>query len=162
MTDASQLNYDFRNPFVTCGATYVPIYRGQKDVSCPYCSSRIDDQTLGIISSLNDLTYHVENRSFVEYSRLLVEAIHVRYDEIKYRRVLYELIVYRDDMTSFKLMLAGSFLQSSLSRSVRRSRFNRTVSFVLKRSVCYEDSGSSLVAHIVDAKAWLSNMRFEV
>ncbi|XP_062027378.1 coatomer subunit alpha-2-like [Rosa rugosa] len=34
MTDASQLNYDFRNPFVTCGATYVPIYRGQKDVSC--------------------------------------------------------------------------------------------------------------------------------
>ncbi|KAM7264739.1 hypothetical protein ACFE04_002422 [Oxalis oulophora] len=40
MTDAAELNYDFRNPFVTCGATYVPIYRGQKDVSCPYCSSR--------------------------------------------------------------------------------------------------------------------------
>ncbi|KAE9447286.1 hypothetical protein C3L33_20790, partial [Rhododendron williamsianum] len=40
MKDVSQLNYDFRNPFVVCGATYVPIYRGQKDVSCPYCSSR--------------------------------------------------------------------------------------------------------------------------
>ncbi|GAB4853851.1 hypothetical protein Ancab_018060 [Ancistrocladus abbreviatus] len=40
MTDTAQLNYDFRNPFVVCGATYVPIYRGQKDVSCPYCSSR--------------------------------------------------------------------------------------------------------------------------
>ncbi|XP_012488098.2 coatomer subunit alpha-1-like [Gossypium raimondii] len=40
MTDASQLNYDFRNPFVTCGATYVPIYRGQKDVSCPSCTTR--------------------------------------------------------------------------------------------------------------------------
>ncbi|XP_010271512.1 PREDICTED: coatomer subunit alpha-1-like [Nelumbo nucifera] len=40
MRDSSQLNYDFRNPFVVCGATYVPIYRGQKDVSCPYCSSR--------------------------------------------------------------------------------------------------------------------------
>ncbi|XP_010263850.1 PREDICTED: coatomer subunit alpha-1 [Nelumbo nucifera] len=40
MKDASQLNYDFRNPFVVCGATYVPIYRGQKDVSCPYCSLR--------------------------------------------------------------------------------------------------------------------------
>lgn len=40
MTDKTQLNYDFRNPFVVCGATYVPIYRGQKDVSCPYCSSR--------------------------------------------------------------------------------------------------------------------------
>ncbi|XP_062098492.1 coatomer subunit alpha-1-like [Humulus lupulus] len=39
MKDASQLNYDFRNPFVVCGATYVPIYRGQKNASCPYCSS---------------------------------------------------------------------------------------------------------------------------
>ena len=39
MKDASQLNYDFRNPFVVCGATYVPIYRGQKNTSCPYCSS---------------------------------------------------------------------------------------------------------------------------
>ncbi|KAJ0025402.1 hypothetical protein Pint_09052 [Pistacia integerrima] len=38
--DAYQLNYDFRNPFVVCGATYEPIYRGQKDVACPYCSSR--------------------------------------------------------------------------------------------------------------------------
>ncbi|KAK3002623.1 hypothetical protein RJ639_021911 [Escallonia herrerae] len=28
MKDASELNYDFRNPFVVCGATYVPIYRG--------------------------------------------------------------------------------------------------------------------------------------
>ncbi|KAM1008107.1 hypothetical protein ACFX2A_004683 [Malus domestica] len=45
MTDATQLNYDFRNPFMVCGATYVPIYRGQKDVSCPYCSSRfVQDQ----------------------------------------------------------------------------------------------------------------------
>ncbi|MQL80255.1 hypothetical protein Taro_012713 [Colocasia esculenta] len=38
--DSAQLNYDFRNPFVVCGATYVPIYRGQKDVSCPYCGAR--------------------------------------------------------------------------------------------------------------------------
>uniref|UniRef100_A0A0E0D5J6 Uncharacterized protein n=1 Tax=Oryza meridionalis TaxID=40149 RepID=A0A0E0D5J6_9ORYZ len=37
--DSSELNYDYRNPFVVCGATYVPIYRGQKDVSCPYCGS---------------------------------------------------------------------------------------------------------------------------
>ncbi|CAI0474600.1 unnamed protein product [Linum tenue] len=45
MTDATQLSYDFRNPFVVCGATYVPIYRGQKDVSCPYCSARfVPDQ----------------------------------------------------------------------------------------------------------------------
>uniref|UniRef100_M4D2H4 Coatomer subunit alpha n=1 Tax=Brassica campestris TaxID=3711 RepID=M4D2H4_BRACM len=39
MTDATELNYDFRNPFVICGSTYVPIYRGQKDVSCPYCTA---------------------------------------------------------------------------------------------------------------------------
>lgn len=38
--DTRQLNYDFRNPFVVCGATYVPIYRGQRDVSCPYCGAR--------------------------------------------------------------------------------------------------------------------------
>lgn len=38
--DSSQLNYEFRNPFVVCGANYVPIYRGQKDISCPYCSAR--------------------------------------------------------------------------------------------------------------------------
>jgi coatomer protein complex subunit alpha (xenin) len=39
MKDVSPINYDFRNPFVPCGATFVPIYRGQKDVLCPYCSS---------------------------------------------------------------------------------------------------------------------------
>ncbi|KAL6511818.1 hypothetical protein OROGR_021415 [Orobanche gracilis] len=39
MKDATQLNYDFRNPFVVCGATYVPIYRGQKDLTCPYCGT---------------------------------------------------------------------------------------------------------------------------
>ncbi|CDY42637.1 BnaC01g00490D [Brassica napus] len=39
MTDTTELNYDFRNPFVICGSTYVPIYRGQKDVSCPYCTA---------------------------------------------------------------------------------------------------------------------------
>ncbi|URE07335.1 hypothetical protein MUK42_20287 [Musa troglodytarum] len=38
--DVNQLTYDYRNPFVVCGATFVPIYRGQKDVSCPYCGAR--------------------------------------------------------------------------------------------------------------------------
>ncbi|RWV88819.1 hypothetical protein GW17_00049069, partial [Ensete ventricosum] len=38
--DVNQLNYDYRNPFVVCGATFVPIYHGQKDVSCPYCGAR--------------------------------------------------------------------------------------------------------------------------
>ncbi|KAF3534941.1 hypothetical protein DY000_02037923 [Brassica cretica] len=39
MTDETKLNYDFRNPFVICGSTYIPICRGQKDVSCP-CTAR--------------------------------------------------------------------------------------------------------------------------
>ncbi|XP_021889809.1 coatomer subunit alpha-1-like [Carica papaya] len=55
MTDSSQLNYDFRNPFVICGATYVPIYRGQKDVSCPYCSSRFVPSQEGKLCTVCDL-----------------------------------------------------------------------------------------------------------
>ncbi|CAN6553469.1 unnamed protein product [Malus baccata var. baccata] len=56
MTDATQLNYDFRNPFVVCGATYVPIYRGQKDVSCPYCSSRFVPDQEGKLCTVCDLS----------------------------------------------------------------------------------------------------------
>ncbi|KAH1255933.1 Coatomer subunit alpha-1 [Glycine max] len=55
MTDAKPLNYDFRNPFVTCGATYVPIYRGQKDVSCPYCTSRFVPSQEGQLCTVCDL-----------------------------------------------------------------------------------------------------------
>lgn len=55
MTDAHQLNYDFRNPFVVCGATYVPIYRGQKDVSCPYCGSRFVPSQEGQLCTVCDL-----------------------------------------------------------------------------------------------------------
>ncbi|KAF8410525.1 hypothetical protein HHK36_003056 [Tetracentron sinense] len=55
MRDATQLNYDFRNPFVVCGATYVPIYRGQKDVSCPYCSSRYVPAHEGQLCTVCDL-----------------------------------------------------------------------------------------------------------
>ncbi|KAJ1440961.1 WD40/YVTN repeat-like-containing domain superfamily [Sesbania bispinosa] len=56
MTDATQLNYDFRNPFVICGATYVPIYRGQKDVSCPYCTSRFVPSQEGQLCTVCDLS----------------------------------------------------------------------------------------------------------
>ncbi|XP_031268986.1 coatomer subunit alpha-2-like [Pistacia vera] len=53
--DAYQLNYDFRNPFVVCGATYEPIYRGQKDVACPYCSSRFVPSQEGQLCSVCEL-----------------------------------------------------------------------------------------------------------
>ncbi|KAL7598916.1 hypothetical protein Lser_V15G21773 [Lactuca serriola] len=55
MKDSSELNYDFRNPFVVCGATYVPIYRGQKDALCPYCSSHFVVSQEGKICSVCDL-----------------------------------------------------------------------------------------------------------
>ncbi|KAK2971508.1 hypothetical protein RJ640_020914 [Escallonia rubra] len=55
MTDASELNYDFRNPFVVCGATYVPIYRGQKNVSCPYCGSHFVPSQEGQLCAVCDL-----------------------------------------------------------------------------------------------------------
>lgn len=53
--DANQLNYDYRNPFVVCGATFVPIYRGQKDVSCPYCASRFVPSIAGQLCSVCEL-----------------------------------------------------------------------------------------------------------
>ncbi|KAG9449882.1 hypothetical protein H6P81_009847 [Aristolochia fimbriata] len=55
MKDTCQLNYDFRNPFVICGATYMPIYRGQKDVACPYCGSRFIPSIEGQICAVCDL-----------------------------------------------------------------------------------------------------------
>ncbi|XP_072959007.1 coatomer subunit alpha-1 [Typha angustifolia] len=53
--DANQLNYDYRNPFVVCGATFVPIYRGQKDVSCPYCGSHFVPAIEGQICAVCEL-----------------------------------------------------------------------------------------------------------
>ncbi|CAL1377289.1 unnamed protein product [Linum trigynum] len=55
MNDDTQLSYDFRNPFVVCGATYVPIYQGQKDGSCPYCSARFVPALEGQICAVCDL-----------------------------------------------------------------------------------------------------------
>ena len=37
--DEVKLNYDEHNPFVICGATLTPIYRGHKSVTCPLCGA---------------------------------------------------------------------------------------------------------------------------
>jgi coatomer protein complex subunit alpha (xenin) len=37
--DQMKVNYDFRNPFVVCAGTHVPIYQGTPLVRCPYCSA---------------------------------------------------------------------------------------------------------------------------
>ncbi|XP_037422263.1 coatomer subunit alpha-3 [Triticum dicoccoides] len=54
--DSHELNYDYRNPFVVCGSTYVPIYRGQKDVSCPYCGSRFVPSIEGQLCTICELS----------------------------------------------------------------------------------------------------------
>eukprot|EP00736_Rhodelphis_marinus_P009888 Rmarinus@m.17201 len=38
-TNAHQLQYDERNPFVICSATLTPIYKGHALVQCPFCGS---------------------------------------------------------------------------------------------------------------------------
>lgn len=55
LQDAKKLNYDFRNPFVVCGATFTPIYRGQKDVSCPYCTARFVPSVQGNLCPICEL-----------------------------------------------------------------------------------------------------------
>ncbi|KAJ1860398.1 hypothetical protein LPJ73_001386 [Coemansia sp. RSA 2703] len=37
--DILPINYDARNPFVICAASYTPIHRGQATVNCPYCQA---------------------------------------------------------------------------------------------------------------------------
>ncbi|GAB2267669.1 hypothetical protein Dimus_002652 [Dionaea muscipula] len=55
MVDVAELNYDFRNPFVICGSTFVPIYRGSKDVLCPYCGSHYVPSQEGQICNVCEL-----------------------------------------------------------------------------------------------------------
>eukprot|EP00771_Trimastix_marina_P001265 gnl/Trimastix_PCT/2323.p1 GENE.gnl/Trimastix_PCT/2323~~gnl/Trimastix_PCT/2323.p1 ORF type:complete len:1240 (+),score=493.38 gnl/Trimastix_PCT/2323:133-3852(+) len=38
-TDALQLNYDPRNPFVPCVVSFVPIYAGSDNAVCPHCGA---------------------------------------------------------------------------------------------------------------------------
>jgi coatomer protein complex subunit alpha (xenin) len=37
--DESKLNYDERNPFVMCCASYTPIYKGNALTKCPFCGA---------------------------------------------------------------------------------------------------------------------------
>ncbi|MCO5552717.1 hypothetical protein L7F22_006234 [Adiantum nelumboides] len=53
--DENQLNYDPRNPFTVCGATFKPIYKGSKDVTCPYCAARFVPEIAGRICSVCNL-----------------------------------------------------------------------------------------------------------
>jgi coatomer protein complex subunit alpha (xenin) len=61
--DELQLNYDPRNPFVVCGSTFTPIYRGSRDISCPYCQARFMPETMGSLCSICDLAVVGSNGS---------------------------------------------------------------------------------------------------
>ncbi|CAN1808846.1 Coatomer subunit alpha-1 [Linum perenne] len=55
--DAARLEYELlgNDEFVVCGASYVQIYRGEKDVCCPYCSARFVGSEEGEICGVCDL-----------------------------------------------------------------------------------------------------------
>jgi len=38
-TNAVQINYDEKNPFVVCGHSYTPLYRGTATTKCAYCGA---------------------------------------------------------------------------------------------------------------------------
>lgn len=49
-TNAFNLNYDERNPFVLCCNSYTPIYKGSPSISCPYCSAAYLPEFKGTVS----------------------------------------------------------------------------------------------------------------
>jgi coatomer protein complex subunit alpha (xenin) len=38
-TNAVELRYDQRNPFVVCGLSHTPIYKGSDNVKCGHCGA---------------------------------------------------------------------------------------------------------------------------
>eukprot|EP00245_Coleochaete_scutata_P006026 TRINITY_DN20136_c0_g1_i1.p1 TRINITY_DN20136_c0_g1~~TRINITY_DN20136_c0_g1_i1.p1 ORF type:complete len:1228 (-),score=277.17 TRINITY_DN20136_c0_g1_i1:960-4643(-) len=53
--DDVQINYDHRNPFVVCSTTFVPIYRGSRDVWCPYCGARSVPEAAGKVCAVCEI-----------------------------------------------------------------------------------------------------------
>ena len=53
--DEVELDYDSRNPFVVCAATFVPIYRGTADCACPTCGARFVKEQEGSVCPVCNL-----------------------------------------------------------------------------------------------------------
>ena len=53
--DEVELDYDSRNPFVVCAATFTPIYRGTADVACPTCGARFVKEQEGTVCPVCNL-----------------------------------------------------------------------------------------------------------
>jgi coatomer protein complex subunit alpha (xenin) len=46
-TDSVKVDYDEHNPFSVCGASFKPIYKGSKQVKCPFCQTSFRPQFAG-------------------------------------------------------------------------------------------------------------------
>ncbi|KAJ3041599.1 hypothetical protein HK097_002233 [Rhizophlyctis rosea] len=53
--DEVPLEYDQYNPFVTCGISFTPIYRGSPSVECPYCKSGFKPEFRGRVCPTCDV-----------------------------------------------------------------------------------------------------------
>lgn len=55
-TDQYELEYHERNPFVVCGITLKPIYKGTPHVKCPLCKAPFSEQCNGQLCSICQLS----------------------------------------------------------------------------------------------------------
>lgn len=55
-TNAFEIDYDPRNPFVVCAASLSPIYRGSVAVKCPYCYASCHQKFSGVVCPVCQLS----------------------------------------------------------------------------------------------------------
>ncbi|KAI9207062.1 coatomer WD associated region-domain-containing protein [Polychytrium aggregatum] len=55
-TDEIQLDYDQYNPFVVCGSSFSPIYRGSPSVQCPYCKASYKPEFQGQLCEVCEIS----------------------------------------------------------------------------------------------------------
>ncbi|KAI9497476.1 coatomer protein alpha subunit [Zychaea mexicana] len=56
LKDEIELNYDQYNPFVVCGISLEPIYRGSPTATCPYCRSSFKPEHEGKLCTICELS----------------------------------------------------------------------------------------------------------
>ena len=53
--DALDLDYDARNPFVTCNSAFTPIYKGSKTVACPASGAKYHPDAEGDVCGVSQV-----------------------------------------------------------------------------------------------------------
>lgn len=54
--NTQSIDYDARNPFVICAATFVPVYKGSPSVQCPYCEAYYHPDHSGSLCNICQLS----------------------------------------------------------------------------------------------------------